>query len=68
MLTKQDFANAREVRLIIENAVIKQSMRLFDKSDEELDNKELLMTLTADDFRDNVSDFYKEKTKIGFAA
>ena len=67
MIEKQDFSNAREVRLLIENANIKQSMRLYNKSEEELD-KEQLMTLTVEDFTDNVKDFYKEKNQLGFAA
>ena len=68
MIGREDFSNAREVRLIIENAVIKQSSRLSEKSNEELEDKDLLMTLTVEDFEDNVQDFYKEKIPMGFAA
>ena len=67
-MTKEDFANGREVRLLIENAILNQSMRLFKESNLDVKNKDVLMTLKFDDFIDEGEDFYKEKNKIGFIA
>ena len=67
-MSKEDFANGREVRLIIENAIINQSMRLYDDKKQDINDYNELMTLKYSDFVDESSDFYKEKNKIGFEA
>ena len=67
-MSKEDFANGREVRLLIENAIINQSMRLYNDKQKDLSDNDKLMTLKLTDFVDESNDFYKEKNKIGFAA
>lgn len=67
-MMKEDFANGREVRLLIENAILNQSMRLYEYNYENIKDKNVLMTLKYEDFVDESKDFYKEKNKIGFVA
>ena len=67
-MNKEDFANGRDVRLIIENAVLNQSMRLYNENITDTMNKDVLMTLKYEDFVDEAKEFYKEKNKIGFMA
>ena len=66
-MSKEDFANGREVRLLVENAIINQSMRLYNDKQQDINDYKELMTLKHSDFVDEINDFYKEKNKIGFA-
>ena len=67
-MSKEDFANGREVRLLIENAILNQSMRLYNENQIDIKDREVLMSLKYEDFIDESKEFYKEKNKIGFAA
>ena len=75
-MCEEDFANAREVRKCIEEAVRNQADRIYKKYNLSSinvntisDNEEFLKdlhTLCEDDFKNLSKDFYKEKNHIGF--
>ena len=75
-MCEQDFANAREVRKCIEEAVRNQADRIYKKYNLSStnvntisDNEEFLKDLhilCEDDFKNLSKDFYKEKNHIGF--
>ena len=66
---KQDnFGNGRFVRNLLEQAEMKQAQRIYDNSVGKEIDKETLMSLSVEDFKDGLSEIYKRSRNkiIGF--
>lgn len=67
-ITTPDFGNGRYVRNLIEQAIMKQSLRLYDNYQGKKIPKRELNKLIACDFEVNVAESVKGKNVIGFVA
>ncbi|MBQ7515855.1 MAG: AAA family ATPase [Schwartzia sp.] len=64
---QKEFGNGRFVRNLLEQAVMKQSLRLMEKSDGQTVSREEIATLVPADFDVNVAECYApEEARIGF--
>lgn len=64
---KNDFGNGRFVRNLLEQALLKQSQRIFTENLEKEIDREKLLELKAEDFEVNVAEqFSDKKNSIGF--
>ncbi|MBE5869855.1 MAG: AAA family ATPase [Lachnospiraceae bacterium] len=64
----EDYGNGRYVRNLVEQAVIKQAMRMKQQKDRGVKlTKQMVLTLEREDFEVNVSEGVKAKPKLGFA-
>ena len=65
--SKNDFGNGRFVRNLLEQALLKQSQRIFTENLEKEIDREKLLELKAEDFEVNVAEqFSDKKSSIGF--
>lgn len=65
---QENFGNGRFVRNLLEQAEMKQAQRIFKESNGKKIEKDKLIQLSVEDFRDALSEVYKKKknSKIGF--